>query len=70
MAALIYSDAVRFLRTAARVQDPILARSALLYFKANGITSREAFRIALAGNPDFTAHEWLDLLARADVTLL
>jgi hypothetical protein len=69
MTTLLYSDAVRYLKTAVRVQDAALTKLALDYFKANNVTSREAYRIALAGDPSLTWDEWTDLLARAGVQL-
>lgn len=59
-------NTVSAIRTAGKRQDPTMLAAAL---KGTTLTSREAYRIALAGDPTLTHGEWADLLARAGITL-
>ena len=65
----LYTDAARHLKMGARFQDETRLKLGLQLVKDAGLTSREAYRIALAGDPTLTLHEWADIVIRAGVTL-
>lgn len=50
-------------KSAVRSRDSKVIRQAVEAMKASGLTEREVYRIAKAGDPDLTQDEWSDILA-------
>lgn len=62
------AQAHKRLQNAVRSGDIVLVRDALRTLREAGISDRQAYRIALGGDPALTPDSWTDLVARADST--
>lgn len=60
------SQAVGNLKRAVRSKDAKLAGKAVDTLRQAGLTYRDCYRIALAGDPSITEPEWDDLMVEAD----